>query len=244
LSHPFRSRNTSSSASFFRVNGKIRAREVRVVDAEGKQLGVMPTSEAIGLARSRGVDLVEIAPQAEPPVCKLVEYGKFKYEQSKRDKESRKHQHANEVKEIQLSVRIDEHDLKVKAGHAIGFLCDDMKVKVNLRFRGREMAHTEFGFQVIERFLNEISAYGHSDFQPKLNGRHINLMISPLPKNKRPAHPKVAGDSPNPLAPASAPKARTAPIPIKPAGDAEAPAGQRPATFTNNPFAEIGLGQG
>jgi translation initiation factor IF-3 len=142
------------------------------------------------MAREAEVDLVEIAAAANPPVCRLVDYGKFRYEQSKRDKESKKHQHATKVKEVQLSVKIDPHDLGVKVEHAIGFLCEEMKVKVNLKFRGREMAHTEFGFQVIEKFLTEIAPYGHPDFKPKLIGRSINLMISPLPRNKRAKNPK------------------------------------------------------
>jgi translation initiation factor IF-3 len=189
LSRPFPSRSSSFSGPFVRVNGKIRAREVRVIGDEGKQLGVMSLGQALTLARSQGVDLVEVAATANPPVCRLVDYGKFRYEQAKRDKESKKHQHATRVKELQLSPKIDPHDLGVKIGHAIDFLCEDMKIKVTLKFRGREMAHTEFGFQVIERFLNEIGPYGHPDFTPKLNGRAINVMISPLPRNKRAKHP-------------------------------------------------------
>src|SRR5262245_36736984 len=100
------------------------------------------------MARTNGVDLVEIAPNANPPVCRLVDFGKYRYEMAKKEKESKKHQHANKVKEVQLSPKIDPHDLAVKISHAIDFLCEDMKVKVTLKFRGREMAHTEFGFQV------------------------------------------------------------------------------------------------
>ncbi|MGH7967133.1 MAG: translation initiation factor IF-3, partial [Limisphaerales bacterium] len=106
---------------------------------DGKQLGVLSLGDALTMARSQGVDLVEIAPNANPPVCRVVDYGKYRYEQAKRDKESKKHQHANKVKEVQLSPKIDPHDLGVKVGHAIDFLCEDMKVKVTLKFRGREM---------------------------------------------------------------------------------------------------------
>src|SRR6185503_7713306 len=141
LSRPFPSRS-SSPASFVRVNGKIRAREVRVIGTEGKQLGVLSRADAINRARNSGVDLVEIAAAATPPVCRWGDYGKFRYEQSKRDKDAKKHQHANKVKDIQLSPTIDPHDFGVKLSHAIDFLCEDMKVKVTLRFRGREMAHT------------------------------------------------------------------------------------------------------
>ncbi|HZQ47556.1 MAG TPA: translation initiation factor IF-3 [Verrucomicrobiae bacterium] len=189
MSRPFSPRASSSSASFVRVNGKIRAREVRVIGVDGKQLGVLSLGEAINLARVNGVDLVEIAATATPPVCRLVDFGKFRYEQAKKDKESKKHQHANKVKEIQLSPKIDPHDLGVKLSHAIDFLCEDMKVKIVLKFRGREMAHTEYGFQLIEKFLKEITPYGHPDSTPKLVGRAINVMISPLPRNKRAKNP-------------------------------------------------------
>jgi len=204
LSRPFPPRSSTPSGPFVRVNGKIRAREVRVIGVDGKQLGVLSLGDALTMARNNAVDLVEIAPNATPPVCRLVDFGKFRYEQAKRDKESKKHQHANKVKEVQLSPKIDPHDLGVKIGHAIDFLCEDMKVKVTLKFRGRENAHTEFGFQVVGKFLTEIAAYGHPDFPPKLAGRAINVMISPLPRNKRAKHPgQMEGGAPMP-APARA----------------------------------------
>jgi translation initiation factor IF-3 len=190
LSRPFPPRN-SPSHGFVRINGKIRAREVRVIGPDNKQVGVMTLNDALALARSNGVDLVEIAPTATPPVCRVVDFGKFRYEQAKKDKESKKHQHATIVKEVQLSPRIDPHDLGVKTDHAVDFLCEDMKVKVVLKFRGREMAHTEFGFQVIKKFIEDIAPYGHPDFQPKLVGRSITLMISPLPRNKRAKNPRA-----------------------------------------------------
>jgi translation initiation factor IF-3 len=236
LSRPFPSRSSSSSASFVRVNGKIRAREVRVIGIDGKQLGVLSLGDALTMARTNGVDLVEIAASANPPVCRLVDYGKFRYEQAKRDKESKKHQHANKVKEVQLSPKIDPHDLATKVVHAIDFLSEDMKVKVTLKFRGREMAHTEFGFQVVERFLSEISGFGHPDFQPKLNGRAINLMISPLPRNKRAKHP---GESSAP-APVKV-ESNHQPVPVsRPARTAEA---QQDGGFANSPFAQLEIKQ-
>lgn len=194
MSRPYSPRSAPSPGSFVRINGKIRAREVRVVGDEGKQLGVLSLSDALNLARNQGVDLVEIAPNATPPVCRIVDFGKYRYELSKKEKESRKNQNVGIVKEVQLSVRIDPHDLGVKMSHAIGFLCEDMKVKVILKFRGREMAHTEFGFQVINKFIEKIAPWGHPDFQPKLNGRNINLMISPLPRNKRAPDPNLVND--------------------------------------------------
>lgn len=190
MSRPFPSRPFSPPSAFTRVNGKIRAREVRVIDAEQKNLGVLPLGEAINLARAQGVDLVEVNPNAVPPVCRLVDFGKFRYEQAKRDKESRKHQHANRVKEIQLSPNIDPHDFGVKLQHAIDFLCEDMKVKVTLRFRGREMAHKEFGFQQVEKFVKSVTLFGHPDAPAKLIGKGINVMLSPLPRAKRAKNPR------------------------------------------------------
>ena len=190
MSRPFSPRPAPSASSFVRVNGKIRAREVRVIGVDNKQVGVLPLGDAINMARIAGVDLVEISPNAVPPVCRIVDYGKYRYEQAKKEKESKKHQHASIVKEVQLSPRIDPHDLSVKTTHAIDFLCEDMKVKVALKFRGREMAHTEFGFQVIRKFIESIAPYGHPDFEPKLMGRNITVMISPLPRNKRARNPR------------------------------------------------------
>ena len=230
MSRPFPSRH-SSSDSFLRVNGKIRAREVRVVMGD-KQLGVLTLNEALAMARQQGVDLVEIAPNATPPVCRLVEIGKFRYEKAKKEKESKKHQHASMVKEVQLSPRIDPHDLGIKVQHAIGFLCEDMKVKVALKFRGREMAHQEFGFEVVKKFVAAVAPFGHPDFEPKLIGRGINAMISPLPRNKRGKNPYAVegnnrGDEDD--SSASAPKSVPKP-PTKPADD-----------LNNKPFNGIDL---
>jgi translation initiation factor IF-3 len=192
LSRPFSPRTPPSAASFTRVNGKIRAREVRVIDADKKMLGIMALSEAINLARVRAVDLVEIAPNATPPVCRLIAFGKYRYELAKQEKEARKHQHANKVKEIQLSPNIDPHDFGVKLQHGVDFLCEDMKVKITLRFRGREMAHKEFGFQQVEKFVAKLEPYGHPDAAPKLIGKGINVMLSPLPRAKRAKNPRQA----------------------------------------------------
>jgi translation initiation factor IF-3 len=165
---------------------------VRVIDSDKKQLGVLPLGEAINLARTQGVDLVEISPNATPPVCRLVDFGKYRYEQAKQEKEARKHQHANKVKEVQLSPNIDPHDFGVKLQHAINFLCEDMKVKITLRFRGREMAHKEFGFQQVEKFISSLTLFGHPDAPAKLIGKGINVMLSPLPRAKRAKNPRQA----------------------------------------------------
>lgn len=235
MSRPFSPRSASPAGSFVRINGKIRAREVRVIGADGGQLGVISLSDAMTLARQHGVDLVEIAPTANPPVCRLIEYGKWRYEQSKKDKESKKHQHANKVKEVQLSPKIDPHDLSIKVSHAIGFLCEDMKVKVALKFRGREMAHTEFGFQVVNKLLQEIAPFGHPDFQPKLIGRGIHVMITPLPRNKRAKNPNALPEEP--------PVAGNNTGPRKKAEPAMPTSESRPAApaegFGNNPFEKL-----
>ena len=240
MSHPFPSRNSPSPGPFVRVNGKIRAREVRIIGTDGKQLGILSLGEALTLARANGVDLVEIAPNATPPVCRLVDYGKFRYEQAKREKESRKHQHATKVKEVQLSPKIDPHDLGVKLQHAVGFLCEDMKVKVTLKFRGREMAHTEFGFQVVQKFLADIAPYGHEDFEPKLIGRGITVMITPLPRNKRARAPQGAEEgtvstAPRPHAENHQP---ATPVPLQRSPRPE-PEVAKPEGFINSPFAQL-----
>ena len=189
MNRPFSPRTPPSPSSFTRVNGKIRAREVRVIGVDGKQLGVLTLAEAINMARANAVDLVEIVPNATPPVCRLVDFGKYRYEQAKKEKESKKHQHANKIKEVQLSPNIDPHDFGVKMAHVINFLCEDMKVKVTLRFRGRELAHKEIGFQVVDRFIKETAPWAHPDTPPKLIGKGINVMLSPLPRNKRAKNP-------------------------------------------------------
>ena len=173
-----------------RINNRIRARDVRVIGAESRQLGVMTIQEALQAAREAGLDLVEISPKANPPVCRIVDFGKFKYEQAKQNKDTKKSSHANKVKEIQLRPAIDPHDFQTKASHAIDFLCADMKVKVNLRFRGRENAHKEIGFETVNRFAKALAKFGSPDFQAKLIGRGINLMISPLPRDKRAPNPR------------------------------------------------------
>jgi len=234
LSRPFSPRS-SSPGSYVRVNGKIRAREVRVIGPESNQLGVLPLADAINLARQHGVDLVEIAPNATPPVCRLVDYGKYRYEQSKKDKEAKKHQHANKVKEIQLSPSIDQHDFGVKLSHAIDFLCEEIKVKVTLRFRGREMAHKEFGFQQVQKFIKEITPYGHPDADPKLIGKGIVLMLSPLPRNKRAKNPREqTGD-----APIFAEKSQPQPEPRKKSAAPARAEEKASSGFSNNPFSEL-----
>ena len=205
----------------------------------------MSLADAITMARSRGVDLVEVAPNATPPVCRLVDYGKYLYEQQKKAKESKKHQHSNKVKEIQLSPSIDPHDFQVKLGHAIEFLCEEMKVKITLRFRGREMAHKEFGFQTVEKFVKELAAYGHPDAAPKLIGKGLNVMISPLHRSKRAKNPKETGNMDTSAVTPAHEIDQTYSTPALTIGASKVssnlPAGQGSAEFSNNPFAKLDL---
>jgi translation initiation factor IF-3 len=242
LSRPFAPRSSSSANTFVRVNGKIRAREVRVIGIDGKQLGVVQLGEAINMARANGVDLVEVAPNATPPVCRLVDYGKYRYEQAKKDKEAKKHQHANKVKEIQLSPTIDAHDFGVKLSHAIDFLCEEMKVKITLRFRGREMAHQEFGFQVIQKFIKAVEIYGHPDAPPKLIGKNVNVMVSPLPRNKRAKNPRLSADG-TLTPPAIHGENNSDLLGEKPPVNAPLSIAPKPppSAFQNNPFAKMDL---
>ena len=191
------------------------------------------------LARSKGVDLVEVNPNAVPPVCRLVDFGKFRYEQAKREKESRKHQHANKVKEIQLSPNIDPHDFSVKQQHAVDFLCEDMKVKVTLRFRGREMAHKELGFLQVEKLVQSLIPFGHPDAPAKLIGKGINVMLSPLPRAKRGQNPRESGSENNGAAPIPAPA--PAPVPAEAANNSHSRE-RRPVEAEQRPVEAASIG--
>jgi translation initiation factor IF-3 len=198
LSRPYFGRSFAPREPLHRRNGKIRAREIRVLDETRQPLGVMALGDALRLAQSKGMDLIEIAPTATPPVCRIMEYGKFQYEESKKKKESNARQPSNQMKELQLTANIDPHDFGVKLSHAIGFLCDDMKVRVKLRFRGRQRAHKEFGFQVVNKFIEGAALYGRADAPPKMLGdRDLNVIISPLPRDKR-AKPPGETNKPTP----------------------------------------------
>jgi translation initiation factor IF-3 len=154
-----------------------------VISPEGRQLGIMDTPKAIALALQFNLDLVEVAAAATPPVCRIMDFGKYVYEEQK------KHAHSKpagtKLKEIEFTVRIEAHDFETKLRHAEEFLDHGNKVKLRLKFRGREMAHTEIGFGVMKKALDELSTMGHPDSEPKLTGKQINVMLSPLPANKR-----------------------------------------------------------
>ena len=191
MSRPFPSRSFRSREPLHRRNGKIRAREVRVLDEEKQQLGVMSLNDALRLAQAKNLDLVEIAPNATPPVRRIVNYGKFLYEESKRNKDAHGQKSASRMKELQLSPAIDAHDLAVKRNQAIQFLCDDLKVRIKLRFKGRQKAHKEFGFQVVNQFVKEVAGYGQADSPPKMLGdRDLNVVITPLHRDRRAKNPR------------------------------------------------------
>jgi translation initiation factor IF-3 len=164
---------------------------LRVIGVNKEQLGILSLDEALKLARAAGMDLIEVVANATPPVCRIVDYGKFLYEESKRGKTSQAARPANKMKELQISPAIDPHDLKTKMDHAVEFLCEEMKVRVKLRFRGRQRAHKEVGFEVMNKFVRDIALYGQADSPPKMLGdRDLSVVISPLPRNKRAKSPK------------------------------------------------------
>ena len=163
------------------INEEIRDKEVRLIGNDGEQLGIVSAKEALKIAAEKDLDLVKIAPQAQPPVCRIMDYGKYCFEQAKREKEARKNQKVVDVKEIRLSLNIDTNDFNTKVNHAVKFLKAGNKVKVSLRFRGREMAHTELGKENITRFAEACSEYGVIAKEPKLEGRSIVLFMSAKP---------------------------------------------------------------
>ena len=163
------------------INEEIRDREVRLIGPDGEQLGVVPLATAQNLAIEKNLDLVKIAPQATPPVCKIMDYGKYKFEQAKREKEARKNQKVIEIKEVRLSLNIDTNDFNTKVNRAIKFLEAGDKVKASLRFRGREMAHPELGTNIMQRFTDAVAAVGNVEKQPKMEGRSMVMFVSPKP---------------------------------------------------------------
>lgn len=169
-----------------RINERIRAPKVRVIEEAGQiQHGIMMTQQAIRMAKERGLDLVEVAANAEPPVCKIVDYGKYKYLQEKHKKEAHKHQKGGKVKEMKFRIGIDPHDYHIKIVHAEDFLAEGHKVRIQLQFRGRQMAHQELGHQLAGKIKEDLKTMGQVDQEPKMAGRNINMQISPLPGQQR-----------------------------------------------------------
>ncbi|PWT77944.1 MAG: translation initiation factor IF-3 [Chloroflexi bacterium] len=164
-----------------RINERVRAREVRLIDEDGKPIGVMSSAQALALARERDLDLVEVSPMATPPVCKLMDWGRFKYEQAKKENEARKHQKTIELKEIRIRPRTDEHDLGVKVRKIEEFLADGDKVKVSVIFRGRENAHPELGRVVLDKVIAELKSIATLERPPIMEGRMITMIMSRAP---------------------------------------------------------------
>ncbi|MDI6872932.1 translation initiation factor IF-3 [Candidatus Solincola sp.] len=163
-----------------RVNDGIRAREVRVVGPDGKQIGIKPLQEALRLAEEMDLDLVEVAPLADPPVCKIMDYGKYRYEQTVKMKEARKKQAVVSFKEMKMRPKIDRHDYEIKKRHIERFLKAGHKVKVTVMFRGREMTHTEKGLGLLQQLAEEVSELGTVESEPKLEGRNMQMILAPV----------------------------------------------------------------
>lgn len=163
------------------INEEIRDKEVRCINADGSQMGIISVKEAMRVAAEKNLDLVKIAPQATPPVCRIMDYGKYRFEQAKREKEAKKNQKTVDVKEIRMSLNIDTHDFETKVNHAKKFLQGGDKVKVSVRFRGREMAHTNLGTDLLERFKDALSDIGSVEKPAKLEGRSMAMFISAKP---------------------------------------------------------------
>ncbi len=166
-----------------RKNERIRVREIRLIGPDAKQIGIVPTHQALQLARAHGLDLVEIPPRARPPVCRILDFVKYQYEQAKKGKDT-KHA-ASRIKEVKFRVRIEQHDYMVKLRRGEEFLHHGNKVKLTLMFRGREMEHQDLGFDVIRRAVADLQHIGTSDSEPRMAGRNITLIMAPLPPNKR-----------------------------------------------------------
>ncbi len=165
-----------------RVNDRIRAKQVRLIAEDGEQLGIKDTSEALEIAKAQELDLVEVAGQADPAVCRIMDYGKFKYEQTQKAKRSKKHQQLVIVKEMKFRPKIEEHDFKTKEKHVRRFLKAGAKVKITIMFRGRETTHPDIGRGILTRLAEEVSDLGLIEAQPKLDGRNMTMVLGPLPE--------------------------------------------------------------
>jgi translation initiation factor IF-3 len=186
-----------------RVNERIRVREVRVIDDTGQQLGIMPPPSALAIARQKGLDLVEISPTAVPPVCRIMDFGKYQYQEQKRAREAKKHQRIIEVKEIKFRPKVDEHDYQFKKKHIERFLADGDKVKATIFFRGREMAHPEIGRRILDRLIGDLGDSATVESAPRLEGNQMHTILAQGAEKKR---GKSAGEPGRRVAPPSAPQ--------------------------------------
>jgi translation initiation factor IF-3 len=218
LSPPFDRRAGPPPSSRNRVNLQIRVPEVRVLDENNEQLGVLATDQARALARERGLDLVEISPTAVPPVCKIMDYGKFKYEQKKKEGESKKKQHQMQLKELRLRTRTGDHDVEVKLKKAREFLVEGDKVSFYVQFRGREVVHPEIGMGLLTRCVSELADVSKVERPPKLDGKRMTMVL--MPAKNTPAGPAKPA-APKPAAPPAAPSSASGsarPTPSGPPG--------------------------
>ncbi|NTU77845.1 MAG: translation initiation factor IF-3 [Chloroflexales bacterium] len=193
----------------FRINNRIRAREVRLIDENGTQVGIIGVREAVAMAEERGFDLVEVAPNAVPPVCRLLDYGKFRYEQSQKEREARKNQKQAELKQIRLMPKTADHDISVKANQAKRFILAGDKVKFNVRFRGREMAHPDIGRKMLEEIAEQLREISIVEQKPLMEGRVLSLLLAPTAKVLKAAQ--------------QAQKAKAAQVKTQPMSDSSAP---------------------
>jgi translation initiation factor IF-3 len=172
-----------------RINDRIRVREVRVIDENGQQLGIMAPAQAVAIARQRGLDLVEVSPTAVPPVCRITDYGKYQYTEQKRARQARKHQKTILVKEIKFRPKVDEHDYDFKKKHIERFIEDGDKVKAVIFFRGREIAHPEIGRRILERLIQEVSEIAVAENMPRMEGNSMHVILGPRPGAGAPKKP-------------------------------------------------------
>jgi len=177
---------------FIRTNERIRAREIRVIGDEGEQIGIMPPFEALKMAREKNLDLVEISPTAQPPVCRIMDYGKFLYQQEKKEREAKKHQKTITVKEVKFRINVDDHDYETKKNHVLRFLDEGDKVKATIFFRGREMTRTGLGREILERLIKDIGDRGLVEFRPRQEGNTLHAILAPNAKKpgEKPAAPQ------------------------------------------------------
>ena len=217
-------RRSAAIRDRFRINNRIRAPQVRLIDDEGGQLGIVQLREALAIAEERGLDLMEVAPNAVPPVCRIVDYGKFRYEQTKKDREARKNQKQAELKEVRLKPKTDDHDLEVKAKQARKFLLAGDKVKFTVRFRGREIYHPDIGREMLEQMAEELRDVATVEQRPLMEGRALSLMLAPSAKALASAKPKPPREPRPPAASAeqAAAAASQPPEPSTPDADDDA----------------------
>src|SRR5580765_5143187 len=169
---------------FIRTNDRIRAREIRVIGDEGEQIGIMPPFEALKMAREKNLDLVEISPTAQPPVCRIMDYGKFLYQQEKKEREAKKHQKQIVVKEVKFRINVDDHDYETKKNHVLRFLDEGDKVKATIFFRGREMTRTGLGRQILERLIKDVESESIVEFRPRQEGNTLHAILAPKKSDK------------------------------------------------------------